>query len=490
MTRTTMHHNPNDPFVMLTVAGDGALLDHVGLPVQLQPGKHWYVLGTAEVSLAPHFRTVLTRAAQERPDVGIFYGDEAVQGGGAGGTTLLDLKPDFDLTRLISNDYIGLPVAVQADVLHRLGGVDAPRVHEASVYDLLLRAIDAGVAIARVPEVLAQRKTRRAALPESQRKAALAAWLGHAGNHFDLQPGRVEGSLQLRRRFAGGDHPPVTIVVPTRQSAPKDGERASDSRPFIVGLLETIGRLDYPMDRLHVLVGDDLEDDTAYAGRSWPFAFQRIVTARGQDQPFNYAAKMNLLWRMSRTEQIVFMNDDITAESADWLDALLTFSMQEDVGGVGARLLYPNGTVQHAGIPGGLFGVCAHAWLGMPASAPTYQDWALVHREWSMVTGAVFATRRSLLETVNGFDERFSLEFNDVDLCLRLRLLGYRIVYTPFAELIHHEKASRGERLPPASELALFLKRWRGYLVQDPHYHPRLDRESLEIRPLNLRQYR
>jgi len=485
MTRTMA---ANDAFVMLTVANDGALLDHDGLAARPRTGSHWYVLSTPEISLVPHFRTLLARAAQERPDVGILYGDAEVLADGAGRRAFLDLKPDFDLTLLISNDYIGLPVAIQADVLHRLGGTDAARVQDASIYDLMLRAVSAGVTIARIPEVLAQRKAPRLPPRESARKAALTSWLGHAGNHFELQPGRVEGSLQLRRRFAG-DHPQVTVIVPTRQSAP-DGQEDGHPPPFVIGLLETIERLNYPMDRLHVLVGDDIDDDTAYAGRSWPFGFQRVVTARKPGEPFNYAAKMNLLWRMSRTEQIVFMNDDITAESTEWLEALLTFSMQEDVGGAGARLLYPNGTIQHAGIPGGLFGVCAHAWLGLPSSAPTYQDWALVHREWSMVTGAVFATRRSLLETVNGFDERFSLEFNDVDLCLRLRLLGYRIVYTPFAELTHHEKASRGDRLPPASELALFLKRWRGYLVQDPHYHPRLDRESLEIRPLNPRQYR
>jgi GT2 family glycosyltransferase len=178
------------------------------------------------------------------------------------------------------------------------------------------------------------------------------------------------------------------------------------------------------------------------------------------------------------------MNDDIVTVWASWLQALLTFSMQEDVGVVGARLLYANGTLQHAGIPAGLFDLCAHAWLGQPASAPTYRNGALVHREWSMVTGAVLATRRSLLESVDGLDERFRLEFNDVDLCLRLRMRGYRNVYTPFAELIHYEKASRGELRPRGSELALFLKRWNEFLKQDPAYHPRLTRNSFQIPPV------
>ena len=100
-----------------------------------------------------------------------------------------------------------------------------------------------------------------------------------------------------------------------------------------------------------------------------------------------------------------------------------------------------------------------------------------MHRDWSMVTGAVFATRRSVLEQVAGFDEAFALEFNDLDLCLRLGLLGYRIVYTPHAELIHFEKASRGPADTPAHELARFRRRWGGLIADDPAYHPGLSRD-------------
>jgi GT2 family glycosyltransferase len=235
------------------------------------------------------------------------------------------------------------------------------------------------------------------------------------------------------------------------------------------------------------LVGDALEDGSIYQGRRWPFRFKRIVAGSPCNRQFNYAEKINKLWRNAESEHLVLMNDDIDITTPDWLQALLTFSMQDNVGVVGARLLYPNGSVQHAGIPGGLFDMCAHAWLGQPANAPTYQNWGLVHREWSMVTGAVVASRKSVLESVNGFDERFRLEFNDVDLCLRLRMLGYRNVYTPFAELIHYEKASRGELLPRGSELALFRSRWQEFLDQDPAFHPRLARHTFQIAPVDHR---
>ena len=129
------------------------------------------------------------------------------------------------------------------------------------------------------------------------------------------------------------------------------------------------------------------------------------------------------------------------------------------------------------------FRTAAHAWAGWPASAKTYQDWAVAQREWSMVTGAIFATRRSVLEQLNGFDEKFSLEFNDVDLCLRIRNLGYRIVYNPEAEFTHAEKASRGETLPPGAEVALFLSRWSEWLRVDPASHPGLAQNRVDLAP-------
>ena len=180
----------------------------------------------------------------------------------------------------------------------------------------------------------------------------------------------------------------------------------------------------------------------------------------------------------------MLLNDDVEVRDPAWLKALMTFAVSQDVGAVGARLLFGDGRLQHAGVVAGLFGLCAHAWFGQPADRPTYQDWALVQREWSIVTGAVLATRRSVLERVNGFDPAFSLDFNDVDLCLKMRLQGLRVVYTPFAEMTHHEKASRGDHPTVAAEMAIFLRRWRELLDDDPSYHPGMNRNSADLAPI------
>jgi GT2 family glycosyltransferase len=365
--------------------------------------------------------------------------------------------------------------------MHFLGGLRT-QAGTAACYDLVLRAVSAGLGIQRITEVLAAYPGARLGTDVRERRAVLQAWLEESAAPFEIAEGRVPGTLQLQRRFS--TFPNVTLIIPTRQGLYED---QPTGLPMVINLIDSIVRTDWPMDKIQVLVGDAIADDSIYVGRNWPFAFRRIVTGSPDNAKFNYAAKANVLWRAAETEQIVLMNDDVLVQSPAWLKALLTFSMQENVGVAGARLLYPNGTIQHAGIPGGVFDLCTHAWIGLEPAAPTYQNWALVHREWSMVTGAVMATRRSTLEVVNGFDERFRLDFNDVDLCLRLRMLGHQIIYTPFAELTHHEKGSRADFVSSATELALFRKRWGEFLENDPAYHPRLTRKSTVVGPTEQR---
>ena len=442
-------------------------------PLALVPDdRHaWAVFAPATGLPGPGFERIIRAWDEGRIDADLFYGDDADLGEAAL-ERRLRLKPGFNMPLLAAQDYIGAPVVIRGSALHRLGGL-RPEMKQAGLYDLVLRAEAAGLTIERIPELLLAWPDRRPQIPLADRRRALKAWIGH--RPLDIAEGLAPGTLQLKRRFEA--YPAVTIVVPTRQSGP-------DGRPYVIDRLDSLAATDWPVDRLKVIVGDDSDQAETFAAGRWPFAVERIATRRPDGEPFNYAAKMNRLWRAAATEHLVLMNDDVRVIAPGWLKALMTFAMDGGVGGVGARLLFPDGRLQHAGIPGGPFGAVAHAWLGQSADMPTYQDWAVVHRDWSMVTGAVFATRRAVMEAVNGFDERFTLEFNDIDLCLRIRLLDYRIVYTPFAELTHREKASRGETLPAGEEVALFLNRWRAWLQEDPAYHPGLSRDSYAVQPV------
>lgn len=465
----------------ISLTESGELSDRHALNSLPSGDLSWYALTDAQVQLHPTISELLHKYSKKRPDVGIFYGDEVILDEETGAERDVLLKSSFDITQLIAQDYIGRPIFVNERTLRRLGLPDDAGT--AVTYDLLLRAHASGIAIERIPEILAASHGARRGASLRDRQRVATSWAA-AGGLGDLKvvPGRRPDTLRLTRRFA--DPPAVTLVIPTRRQTPRGLDGRLTGRPYVIDLLDSLATASWPMDRLTVLIGDDFDDDGLYRERNWPFELRIVVTPRGPGERFNYARKMNHLWPQTRTEQVVLMNDDLVVATSDWLEALMTFALEPDVGGVGARLLYPNGRLQHVGMAFGPNDTCDHLFRNEAGDAPTYGNWADVHREYSVVTGAVFATRRSLLDQINGFEEGFSLSWNDVDMCLRMRILGLRIVYTPHAELIHYESASRGPSPVPGSEMALLLERWRNLFEDDPAYHPLLSRTSSIPAPL------
>jgi glycosyltransferase involved in cell wall biosynthesis len=441
-------------------------------------GTEWVVLAPRGSVLSPLFASTLLTHAALRPDAGLFYADD-IAGEVERAVDQFRLKPEFDQTLLCAQDYVGAPLAVRSAVLDALGGLD-PAAGTAAVADLLFRAHGAGHVIARIPDVLLAHPGRRVVATPADYAAMLRAQ--PLLRDYAIAPGLTPETVAIDRLYAAGGEPPVTLIIPTCRGCAQGAER-----PGIEQLLDNLHHVDWPMDKLTVIVGDDIAGEAAWAQAERPYRLRRIETPRPAGEPFNYAAKMNRLWREATTEQIVFLNDDLQPLEPGWLRALQTFALDAGVGGVGARLLFSDGSLQHAGfLPHGA--AAAHAWVYRRRRRGTFHDWALVHREWSMVTGAVFATRRSVMEEVGGFDEVFSVEFNDTDLCLRLRALGYRIVYTPHAEMIHVEKVSRGEAPPRGDTTARFLGRWLAWLDQDPSGHPQLRRDRVEVRPVITRR--
>ena len=445
------------------------------------PGAADQVLFVAPAAsvLRPDLAQPIRRARAGRPDVGIFYADDAVTGPD-GGVTRVDCKPAFHPALMLAADYMGFPLVIRANLPSQfVARIRRPR-RDAAWYGLCLDALAAGIGIDRIPETLIASPLRSPRARRRGRALVAARWLADAGLASTVGPGLTDETLELRRRFSS--FPAVTLVVPTRQGAPvrPDG---SPGRPHIADLLDSLGRSSYPKDRIRVLIGDDSADDRLYRNRDDAFVVTRLHTTATPGALFNYAAKMNRLWRAAETDLVILLNDDVVVRSPGWIEALLTYALDPGVGGVGARLLFPDGTVQHAGMVGGLHGVFGHPWYRQPADAPSYGGWAVTQRDCSAVTGAVYATRRAVLEAVNGFDETFSLDFNDVDLCLRTRMLGYRIVYTPFAVLDHHEKASRSVEVAPGPEMARFLRRWRDVLANDPMFSPQLRTDSENVTP-------
>ncbi len=197
--------------------------------------------------------------------------------------------------------------------------------------------------------------------------------------------------------------------------------------------------------------------------------------------PFNYSAINNFAVEHCDSPWLLFLNDDIEVIDQDWLTVMAEHVQRPEVGAVGPRLLYPDETVQHAGVVVGVGGIAEHAFRGLPAEAPGVCRQLQMTRNYSAVTGACLLTRRDVFEEIGGFDEeRLPVAFNDVDLCLKMRRAGYLIVYTPFAKLYHHESASR-RRSVEALETEVMRERWPDLLERDPYYNPNLSRERADF---------
>jgi GT2 family glycosyltransferase len=165
----------------------------------------------------------------------------------------------------------------------------------------------------------------------------------------------------------------------------------------------------------------------------------------------------------------------------DWLGNLLELSQDPEVGAVGARLLHADGTIQHVGCVLGVNGGSVHVYHSYPGDFVGYNGFTHVIRNYSAVTGACLATRKSVMAQVGGFDENFAIDFNDIDLCLKIVENGYRIVYTPYCSLFHFEGASAKRVSQNVDERKRFIARWSRYMDNDPHFNPNFARNRFDF---------
>ena len=205
--------------------------------------------------------------------------------------------------------------------------------------------------------------------------------------------------------------------------------------------------------------------------------------------PFNFSRINNLAAARAPGPLLCFLNNDTEVITPDWLEEMASHAMREDVGAVGAMLFYPDDTVQHAGVILGLGGIASHAHRGMPRGKQGNNARAALTQTFSAVTAACMVVRKSEFDAIGGFDETLAVAYNDVDLCLRLRVRGLRNVWTPFAELYHFESVSRGldtegeSRRRFLAESQAMRDRWQGLLTADPYYNPNLSLTRADFWP-------
>jgi GT2 family glycosyltransferase len=204
------------------------------------------------------------------------------------------------------------------------------------------------------------------------------------------------------------------------------------------------------------------------------------------DGEFNFSRLINFGVRHSSGEVLLLMNDDVEPMEVGWLDRMVSSAIRPEVGAVGARLLYPDRTIQHAGVSMGIGGICGHLWKGVTELEAAHLPYVALPQQRLAVTGACLAVRREAFDNIGGFDEAaFPVALNDIDFCLRLRKIGLRNIYRGDAVLTHHESQSRGHdsvstrsRRRAAMEREIFLSRWRHMIDEDPFGSPEFDLRS------------
>jgi glycosyltransferase involved in cell wall biosynthesis len=389
-------------------------------------------------------------------------------------------KPDWSPEYFLSCMYTCHLGVYRTALVRQLGGFRSA-FDTAQDYDLALRLVTRTSRIAHISDILyhwRQSPTSTAAgfgaKPQafSTARRALQSYLNAAGLEGSVEPGPVLGFHRVRYTLRG--RPKVSIIIPTgcRTTTVRGKETT-----FLARCLESIRRKStYENYEFIVVDNGDM-----------PPALAEELDARGIrhvsfTQPFNLAAKMNLGAAKATGEHLVFLNDDIEVDSPDWLECFLEYSQQPGVGAVGAKLLFPDGRLQHVGVTL-LNGYPGHPFYLSPGSHLGYFCGNVVTRNYSAVTGACMMTRAELFRELGGFDQAFTLCYNDIDYCLRLIMTGRRMVYTPYAQLYHHESASRKPGVPPR-EVALFKERWGGRWHHDPYYNPNLTTRYNDFRIL------
>ena len=376
------------------------------------------------------------------------------------------LKPGWDEELQKGRDLVGPFVLLRASLLRRLDIHPGP----AWQYEVASRvaASSRPERIRHIPEILCHRSAK----PIGQDGARLTiarAMLAQAGLHARVEPVGQTAPL-LRVIYDLPDPPPkVSIVVPSR------------NRPDLLSVCASgilSGTQYEPFELLIVDNGSSEPDALALLAT---LAADRRVRVLPRPGPFNWSALNNEAAREASGEILVLLNNDIAIRHADWLTELVTHAIQPRVGVVGAKLLYPDGRIQHAGLSTEFAkALPRHILRYAPDNRGPCDLSALAREVWG-VTGACMALRRSIFFKVGGLNEALAVSCNDVDFCVRLRALGYRIIWTPWATLTHHELASRGDDVTPEQHARALeeherLRRdWGNLMRDDPHYPVALD---------------
>ena len=395
-------------------------------------------------------------------------------------------KSDWNPALITAQNYVCHLTVYRRDLLERAGGFRAG-LEGSQDHDLLLRCTDLVEPhrIRHIPRVLYHWRSHA---------GSTASEAGLEGKPYAWDAGaRAIGEHLTRRGIAATVRPTAGQFYQVEYSCPSPAPKVTVVIPTAFKLesverclTSVLRRTSYP--NAEFIITADRASLQAAPQRNFVDSIKadpRVRMLIYDELPFNYSRTNNRAVRHSDAPIICFLNDDVEVITPDWLEKLVARVLQEGVGAAGAMLYYPTDTIQHAGVILGMGGVAGHPFLNLPRGSKGYYGRAILEQDLSCVTAACMVVRREAFDAAGGFDEELAIAFNDVELCIRLRQKGWRIVWTPAVEMYHYESISVGKHNAPhrhslfQQEVRLMRERWGGLLDADPFFNPNLSLASL-----------
>lgn len=434
--------------------------------------KHPYLaLLDNDDEIAEHALFRMAEAIQNNPDADMLYSDE----------DMLDMKgvhihpffkPDWSPEYFLACMYTCHLGVYRTELIRDIGGFRSA-YDSAQDYDLVLRVMQRTQMIVHVPDILyhwRQLPTSTASGASAKPKAhitaqnALKDYVRACGRGGTVEDGPAAGFHRVRYEIKAT--PKVSIVIPSACRLVKIKEKESYyALHCIQSILEKSS-----YKNLEIVVLDRNQMPAELQAKLETLGVKRVA----YDEPFNWSRVNNLGARKTSGEQLLFLNDDMEVISPDWLEAMLEFAQVPEIGAVGAKLFFEDGTLQHAGVAI-IDGKPGHPYYAIDGAHLGYFMSNVVHRDVCTVTGACLMTRRDVFGAVGGFTEEFPLNYNDVDYCLKLLEAKKRVVFTPYAQLTHYESVTRAKNANTSAELARFHAIWKEKFPRDPYYNSNLN---------------
>ncbi len=404
-------------------------------------------------------------------------------------------KPDYNIDLLRTNNYITHLFTVRREIVERVGGFES-KYNGAQDFDFIFRCTDAARGVAHVPRILYHWRTSAGSTAENPASKMYAYEAGKLAIEDHLKAKGLEGEVSFTRnlgfyrvKYKVKSEELISIIIPNR-----------DQAAMLEKCIASVEKSTYTNYEIIIVENNsESREIFAYYEKITGCAYNAEVPMEGTlangnricvvtwKDSFNYSAINNFGTRFTKGSYLLLLNNDIEILTEDWLEEMLSHCQREDVAAVGCKLLYPDGTIQHAGVGIGLGGIANSMFVGMDSKFHGYMHRANLQLDYSAVTAACMMVKKHIFDEVGGLEEELTVAYNDIDLCLKMGAAGYRIVYTPYAKAIHYESKSRGYENIPQKQARLqkeseyMLQKWADiFEYGDPYYNPNFSKKRMD----------